>query len=336
MTDNKVLMVKLFTGDFVNEGKGKGREQFNINENAIIDGKYYGVILNSGEFHNLSLEQIDDSANKKTDVIHGITLIYFMEINDVTCIVAIAENTTVFRKIQNDDYIRCQRKHIFNLTGEEEKVGFHTITEAENMHLLNENFIPIAIPKECRYFFRAHRALSKAEKYFELRQQIINKVTSYLYDSEIDLLPYEVENAEVDNGNDGSKEPISILDSPTGSKINKKPKVSKTALHNAQYNCEYDPSHHTFLTSKNLPYMEGHHLIRCTVALSKTYKKEFDCNIDSVPNIACLCPTCHRRIHYGSAEEKAEIITRLFEKKKSGLHDAGIIITLDELMAIYI
>ena len=34
---------------------------------------------------------------------------------------------------------------------------------------------------------------------------------------------------------------------------------------------------------------------------------KFKKNIDCIENIVCLCPTCHRRIHFGSDEEKRAI-----------------------------
>ena len=42
MTDNKILMFKLRSGRFVRGGHGKGREQFNTNENAIILDPFVG------------------------------------------------------------------------------------------------------------------------------------------------------------------------------------------------------------------------------------------------------------------------------------------------------
>ena len=54
MTDNKILMVKLDSGSFVRR-HGSGHEKYNLERH--IDGKYYGLILNSGYPHNISLEQ---------------------------------------------------------------------------------------------------------------------------------------------------------------------------------------------------------------------------------------------------------------------------------------
>ena len=337
MNDSKILMVKLYSGSFVNSGMGNGREQFNISEKAIIGGKYYGIILNTGKWDDISLEKIDDSADKYTEKIEGVLLIYFEEIENATCIVAIAENTTVFRRMQEEEHIVKERTNEYKYNGEHatENVGYHAVTAFEDMHLLKENYIPIHIPKECRYFFRAQRALSKEEKYRGLREQIIEKILNFLNNNEIDLQPEQIDNADIVSGRDSSSEPLAICTSSNGSQINKKPWVSKNALSKANYLCEHNPSHATFLTNKGHSFMEGHHLIRCTVNISEAFLRKYNKNIDTEANIVSLCPNCHRRIHYGCAEEKREIIERLYQVKREGLHRNGIFLTLDELKDIY-
>ena len=56
---DNVLIVMLHSGRFIKEGRGIGREHYNINESAIINGNYYGVILSSGEWKDLSLLKLD-------------------------------------------------------------------------------------------------------------------------------------------------------------------------------------------------------------------------------------------------------------------------------------
>ena len=341
MIDNKFLMFKLRTGNFVKRGYGKGREQFNINENAIINGKYYGAILNTGKMDDISLELIDDNADKNTAKIDGVTVVYFEEIEHTTCIMAIAENTTIYRTAQKDEEIIRQRVHIFepdlsvSFKSGSETVGYHTITSVDDMHLLKESYIPINIPKECSYFFRAQRALSKEEKYRSLRNQIINQVSSYLNDTEDDLSLEQIENAEPVHVKDSSLEPLSICDSSSGKQIAKKPWVSKNALKQGGYLCEYDPSHETFFTNKGHSFMEGHHLIRCTIKYSEEFRDKYGKNIDTESNIVSLCPNCHRRIHFGSVHEKKQIIERLYEMRQSKLHKNGILLTLEKLKCIY-
>ena len=105
--------------------------------------------------------------------------------------------------------------------------------------------------------------------------------------------------------------------------------------HISQFKCVFDNSHETFQTAKGVPYMEGHHLIPCTVSNVEYYWDKYGRNIDCVENIICLCPTCHRRIHFGSKEEKERIIKVLYKKQISSLRTAGLDISIDELLSLY-
>ena len=131
-----------------------------------------------------------------------------------------------------------------------------------------------------------------------------------------------------------SIQPPHYSDGTSGRTIVKKACASKQALKNANFKCEFDDSHSTFLTNKGVPYMEGHHLIPCTVSNTERFwsKKR---NIDCPENIICLCPTCHRRIHFGRKVEKDHIIRSLYNKRKSLLQNVGIEISIDELLALY-
>ena len=62
----------------------------------------------------------------------------------------------------------------------------------------------------------------------------------------------------------------------------------------AEYKCEISPQHITF-TSKNTGhfYMEGHH------AIPMRHQDKFTKSLDVYANIVCLCPICHRLLHYG-------------------------------------
>jgi len=95
--------------------------------------------------------------------------------------------------------------------------------------------------------------------------------------------------------------------------------LEKYLENNSNFLCEADPSHQTFMTSKGVPYMEGHHLIPCTAKNAKTFWKRVGKSIDCVENIVCLCPTCHRKIHFGSEAEKRSIIKLLYNKQHSKL-----------------
>ncbi len=91
------------------------------------------------------------------------------------------------------------------------------------------------------------------------------------------------------------------------------------ALEGANYSCEYDINHQTFIAkSTNKPYMEGHHLIPLK------YQEDFDNSIDVYANIVCLCPVCHRLLHHGLTKERNYVAEELFDSRSSRLIACGI------------
>ncbi len=95
--------------------------------------------------------------------------------------------------------------------------------------------------------------------------------------------------------------------------------ISAQALEFAHYQCECDNEHKTFVAASNgKQYMEGHHLI------PMKFQKDFSSSIDVYANIICLCPICHRLLHYGTFKEKGYNADRLFDVRKNRLINSGI------------
>ena len=91
------------------------------------------------------------------------------------------------------------------------------------------------------------------------------------------------------------------------------------SLEGAGYCCEHDAEHKTFIAqSTNHAYMEGHHLI------PMKYQDAFNCSIDVYANIVCLCPICHKLLHYGQAKDKKYVAEELYEKRHERLINSGI------------
>ena len=91
-----------------------------------------------------------------------------------------------------------------------------------------------------------------------------------------------------------------------------------------------DADHITFTSQfDDNPYMEAHHLI--PMAVQDFYEN----SLDFVNDIVCLCPTCHRKIHYTIDSDKKEMLQVLFKKRKQAYEDKGISITLQDLYKHY-
>ena len=82
--------------------------------------------------------------------------------------------------------------------------------------------------------------------------------------------------------------------------------------------CEAGASHKTFLTEKGLPYLEAHKLVP---------------GVDAPWNVVLLCPLCRRKLQYGTAQTKAQVLMALYKARKSYLEEAGI--SLQDLLAQY-
>lgn len=93
----------------------------------------------------------------------------------------------------------------------------------------------------------------------------------------------------------------------------------KEAIEGAGYQCEHDSTHTTFIAkSTGQAYMEGHHLI------PMKYQAQFDCGIDVYANVVCLCPTCHRLLHFGCDPDRRYAAEQLFDLRNERLIHSGI------------
>lgn len=73
--------------------------------------------------------------------------------------------------------------------------------------------------------------------------------------------------------------------------------------------------------------MAAHHLIPLST------QDYFDFSLDIDANIVCLCPNCHRKLHYGNNITRDLI--KLYEDRINYLRLSGIDISFDELIQLY-
>jgi len=83
----------------------------------------------------------------------------------------------------------------------------------------------------------------------------------------------------------------------------------------ANYKCEVDVKHNLFLSrATKKPYLEAHHLIPMSL------QKNNEVALDTLNNIYCLCPHCHRAIHLAEKTVTREIVDTLVEKRPEVLN----------------
>lgn len=93
----------------------------------------------------------------------------------------------------------------------------------------------------------------------------------------------------------------------------------------AKYKCEINNEHKTFIAkSTGKPYMEGHH------AIPMKQQESFDVSLDVYANVICLCPICHRLLHYGEDEAKESVMDKIYFLRGDRLANSGIRLSKEE------
>lgn len=132
----------------------------------------------------------------------------------------------------------------------------------------------------------------------------------------------------------------SIIDTPTEPRIASNTLVSTVrrssiirdqAIKLAEYKCEINKGHLTFLAERDhMPYMEGHHLI------PMKWQSSFSNSIDTYANTICLCPICHRQIHHGETQDRIDMAKHIFKTREDRLRETGIVVKEPELIDMII
>lgn len=328
LSERPILYVDLNSGSYVLSKTG--HEKFNLDRNPV-DGRFYGYCPAHGNVEINSL-----GAKPSDNFISGVIVVYTTKINNSSDrkVIAFCENATVHRKA-------IIKKRLRRNIPEENAICSYAIESDELVNLSTiENPFVIHIADYNVYMFRQQRFYKGT--YPALDEKIVTYIRSYLnnvetkddliYQEEIQATDFNIKETSIDTSND-KPEYLNGNDCRT---VKKNAKIAKQALHHADYKCIVNHEHYTFKTAKAKPYMEGHHLIPCTYSNALHFWKTRRKNIDCENNIVCLCPTCHRQIHYGSDEEKRTLIEKLYSIQKGKLAEVGLDISLDELLEYYI
>ena len=107
-------------------------------------------------------------------------------------------------------------------------------------------------------------------------------------------------------------------------------KVVANALNIANYKCEIDMDHPSFIRKQdNKNYTEAHHLIPLK------YHEEFEYSLDVEENVVSLCSNCHRCLHHGIDTERSRLLEKLYKERNKFLNKVGLNITLEKLKEYY-
>lgn len=105
--------------------------------------------------------------------------------------------------------------------------------------------------------------------------------------------------------------------------------IRNQALEFAGNKCEIDSSHKSFITENTRKsYMEGHH------AISMKLQPRFAKSLDIYANIVCLCPICHRKIHYGLNSDREQMMNQIYEMRERRLRRSGIVMSKNMFISL--
>ena len=330
MKDNQqipFIVVDLNSGRYVKQ-HAVGHERYNLEPNPV-DGLYYGYCP---PFGGIGIERL--GAKKQDLSVGGVMVIYTRKIGKGPDreVIAFTDRATVFRNEQSGKGMGRQ----IVINGKTVDCGYHIVSEnLYNLERDSERF-QIRCADYNTYMFRKQRVYSGT--YPSLDKRLVVWLKEYLLRMNQDDSLYQEQledSISVSSPDFSSVREPEFLSSTTGRVVKKNPSVSRKAVAASGFKCAYDPTHRTFLRASGLPYMEGHHLIPCTAGNAEKYWKLFGRNIDCVENIVALCPTCHRRIHFGSEVERAGIIEKLYHVQSDTLKSVGLEISLEELKNLY-
>lgn len=329
ITHRPMLIVDLNSGSYI--CTKKGHEEYNLKQNPT-DGRFYGYCP---PYDTINIRKL--GANVHDESISGVIVVYTTRLKNSADreIIAFCENATLHKKGIND--VSLQR-----IIRENGKDVYCTYTIESDTLIDLTNFTSKFIIHTADYnpyMFRRQRIYKG--KYPTLDNRILRYIQDYLNwrDSAEDLLYQDsIQNEKNDtqyHTKDSINQEPQYATGAGGQSVKRNPGIAKQALKDAEFECAMDSHHLTFKTKKGIPYMEGHHLIPCTYLNAQYFWKNMQRNIDCTDNIICLCPTCHRKIHYASKKEKRQMIEYLYEKKKKRFDEIGLKISLEELLKLY-
>ena len=323
------IVVDLGSGSYWKNNTG--HEVFNLEPNDV-DGRFYGYLPPYDDPNIIQL-----GALSTDDYVDGVMVVYVKKLPNSSNrqIVAFTDNARVYAESQPgaslNRFIIDKGKRI-ECTYTIESDYIYDLRAEPNPFVFDVSGDDLLMFRKQR-FYTGRRPRQEVKMLAWLMNYLQGKVQED--DNDLDF-QRKIQEAECSiTLSETSKQQPTYNDGTSGRTVAKKAYISKQAIRAAHYKCAFDETHETFLTNKGVPYMEGHHLIPCTYSNAEYYWSNFKRNIDCVENIVCLCPTCHRRIHFGSQEEKEAIIKSLYKKQISSLKAIGLNISIEELLSLY-
>lgn len=107
--------------------------------------------------------------------------------------------------------------------------------------------------------------------------------------------------------------------------------IKDQSLKLANYTCELNTDHKTFISARNgMPYMEGHH------SIPMKWQSRFSTSLDVYANIICICPVCHRLMHFGRKEDIIPAADKIYYNRADRMAQSGIVVSHNEFLDLIV
>ncbi len=326
----KYMLVDLFTGSYTS--KNVAHEILNDKKNPIT-GKYYGYLPPHDNPDIMKL-----GASRNDNFIDDILVVFVRKTSEDSIdrrITGFYPSARVYKEKQCGEDLE---RRIREKDGSE-KITSYTMESEEYYPVLPEYALVIETRKYNSYMFRGQRVYGGTYPQldlivFDYIERLING--KYLEDD----IVVQQELQELSGASDqvirnAPSRKVIFENQLPGSRVLRNPQLAKSAIIAADYHCEANSEHITFLNRHGIPYMEGHHLIPCTVKNAKEIWEKFGINIDCTENIVSLCPTCHRAIHMGNRDEKRRVLSKIITDRLPILSKIGINVNEEYIYHLY-
>lgn len=202
----------------------------------------------------------------------------------------------------------------------------------EEAAILSFRYLRTELPTEKVFFQHLDHLMGQYERLYKLFGRKLNSLFTV---SEDEFQQVVLEKAgqpgeligsmpKSDDGHEGGILQLTI------NKYTRSPAVAAEAIRTAQFCCEIDATHKTFISrAKKNPYVEAHHLIPIS------QQRRFESSLDVLANIVALCATCHRMLHYGVEKDRKFLLMSLFKERKKELAEKSINVELSDFLKFY-
>jgi len=129
-------------------------------------------------------------------------------------------------------------------------------------------------------------------------------------EQDIDAIDAEILVKQAKNDDDAAS--VIIPSEKDGDVIVRRREIAVLRMQQSRYKCEYDSRHELFIAkATGCPYLEVHHIIPVHFQ-----KQLHGLKLDSINNLCCLCPYCHRAIHHAEDQLVKTILDTVAEKRQ--------------------